>query len=1087
MHRLLAPAIVFLAAALARADITLPSIIGDNMVLQRDSKACIWGWATPGGEVEVSAPFTPDGRGDVLMVRARADDHGRWRASVPTPHAGGPYAVVVRSEREEITLHNVMVGEVWLCSGQSNMEWPLSASGDDPEAEVAAADHPGIRLFTAPNTISVHERIDVDGGAWAECSPATAKQFSAVGYYFGRDLNDNLNVPIGLIDATWGGTVAQAWMSAAALDGTFPEFEADLKLLASLRLDPAERAAADAGDWWSLLDGAGGIGHGWAAAEFDDSGWSTTQLPATWAADLASFDGVVYFRRTVDVPADLATGECVLELGPIDDYDDAYVNGQSVGATHGENQWSVARRYIIPAGLLNPGANLIAVRVLDSAGPGGINGPADSFVLRGNDARVSLAGEWRYTKGAPMSALPSRDHDNRLGPNTPTLLYNGMIAPLTPYTLRGAIWYQGESNRDNPSQYGALLGGLINSWRDTWRAAGNAEWKDADYPFYLVQIAPYRHGGDSGQTALLRETQAQVAASQAKCGMVTTLDLGDRTDIHPRNKAEVGRRLALLALARTYGVKGVVDSGPEYESVEVRGDAARVKFKSVAGGLEARGALTGFTIAGTDKQFHTARAEIVGDDAVRVSSPRVKRPIAVRYAWSQTPTASLFNKAGLPAGPFRTDDWTGAPLAVEDDGQTEYLSDDPKLRPLFNGKDLSGWVNVNCAPATWSVKDGRIFCTGTPTGVLRTEKMYQNFVLELEWRHLSPGGNAGLFVWSDALTARGQPFTRSVEVQVMDGAEGDGYTSDGDIFPIHGAAMTPENGRPGSSRAFPTERRANFSPEWNHYRVECVDGAISLAVNGKVVTRGRDVTPRRGYICLESEGSPVEFRNIRLKPLPSSGYLAPEQVAAADDGFAALYNGADLAGWKAEGDAASHWRAADWTLNFDGAGADLWSEKSYKDFVLIADWRWSAPPHDAEVPVVLADGTEKTGDGGKPEMVTVKEAGDSGIYLRGSSKAQVNMWCWPVGSGEVYGYRTDAAQAADVRAGATPSTAADAPLGQWNRFVITMRGERLTVELNGKRVIDKARLPGVAREGPIALQAHGTPVQFANIFIKELR
>jgi hypothetical protein len=461
--------------------------------------------------------------------------------------------------------------------------------------------------------------------------------------------------------------------------------------------------------------------------------------------------------------------------------------------------------------------------------------------------------------------------------------------------------------------------------------------------------------------------------------------------------------------------------------------------------------------------------------------------VAVRYAWSQTPTASLFNKAGLPAPPFRTDDWTDAPLAVEDDGRTEYLSDDPKLRPLFNGTDLSGWVNVNCSPDTWSVKEGRIFCTGSPTGELRTEKMYQNFAMELEWRHLTPGGNSGVFVWSDALPTRGQPYMRAVEVQVMDGAEGDGYTSDGDIFPIWGTRMTPENGRRGSDRAFPTERRANFSPEWNHYRIECIDGSISLAVNGKVVTRGHDVTPRRGYICLESEGAPVEFRNIRLKPLPSSGYLDPGQVSTPDEGFVALYNGKDLAGWKAGGDAALHWRPSDWTINFDGQGQDLWSQKSYRDFVLIADWRWTAAPHEAAVPVVLPDGTEKTGDGGKPETVAIQEAGDSGIYLRGSSKAQVNMWCWPIGSGEVYGYRTDAAQPADVRAGVTPSVPADAPLGQWNRFVITMRGDRLTVELNGKTVIDKARLPGIAREGPIALQAHGSPVQFGNIYIKELK
>jgi hypothetical protein len=380
-----------------------------------------------------------------------------------------------------------------------------------------------------------------------------------------------------------------------------------------------------------------------------------------------------------------------------------------------------------------------------------------------------------------------------------------------------------------------------------------------------------------------------------------------------------------------------------------------------------------------------------------------------------------------------------------------------------------------------------IFCTGHPTGVLRTEKQYENFVLEAEWRHLEAKGNSGIFIWSDALTARGQPFTRAVEVQVMDGLEGPGFTSDGDLFPIHGARMTPENGR-GGDRAFPTEKRMNASPEWNHYLITCQNGAISLEVNGKVVTKGKDVLPRKGYICLESEGSPIEFRNLRIKEL-SSGIVPPTaaETATVDEGFVSLYNGIDFAGWKYGKEHEGHFKAEDWTINFDGKGEDLWSEKSYRDFVLICDWRWTAKPENHDLPIILPSGEYQMTADGKQATKSTPEAGDSGIYLRGNSKSQVNIWCWPIGSGEVYGYRTDSAMPAEVKAGVTPKMNTDAPIGEWNRFIITMKGDRLTVSLNGKAVIENAQLPGVPAEGPIALQKHDGAIEFANIYIKELK
>ncbi len=408
--------------------------------------------------------------------------------------------------------------------------------------------------------------------------------------------------------------------------------------------------------------------------------------------------------------------------------------------------------------------------------------------------------------------------------------------------------------------------------------------------------------------------------------------------------------------------------------------------------------------------------------------------------------------------------------------------------PLFNGKDLTGWKNVNGAPSTWTVKDGMIHCSGHPTGVLCTDRQFENFILEVDWMHHDAGGNAGIFIWSDPITARGQPFTRSIEVQVMLGHETPNYTSQGDVFSIHGAHMKPDRPHPGGwERCLPSESRTKGAGEWNHYRIVAKNGTLKLEVNGKEVSGGYDINPRKGYICLESEGSPIDFKNLVITELPSSGALAAEQVALTDEGFRTLFNGVDLTGWKADDKQKAHWTVDDWTLNYDGKGDHLWSEESFGDVELIVDWRWTGKPEEKEVPVVLPDGTSPKGDDGKPKTVKVQEAGDSGIYLRGNDKSQVNIWCWPIGSGEVYGYRTDPASSPAVRAGVTPKKKADAPIGQWNRFRIRMVGDRLTVTLNGERVIEDAQLPGVPASGPIALQHHGAPIQFGNIYVREIR
>jgi hypothetical protein len=413
--------------------------------------------------------------------------------------------------------------------------------------------------------------------------------------------------------------------------------------------------------------------------------------------------------------------------------------------------------------------------------------------------------------------------------------------------------------------------------------------------------------------------------------------------------------------------------------------------------------------------------------------------------------------------------------------------------PLFNGTDLKGWVRVNGAPETFTVKDGLIVTTGIPTGFMRTEKQYENFIAELEWKHLKPKGNSGFFVWGDPLPALGGPFTRAIEVQILDGTESKNYTSDGDVFSIWGATLTPDRPHPGGwQRCLPSEKRAKPAGNWNHYRVECNNGVLKLAVNGKVVSGGSKCRPRKGYLCLEAEGSECHFRNLRIKELPSTN-PQPEEIADEAKDFVSLFTGVDLRGWRPDDGHKDHWqpRPGPNTLAYDGKSAakdkNLWTSKEYRDFELRCDWRWTAKPVKRNHPVILPSGDEDKDAEGKVKEVEVEDAGDSGIYLRGSSKSQVNIWCWPIGSGEVYGYRTDRSLSPEVRRGVTPKVKADNPIGQWNRFLITLRGDRLTVRLNGKLVLEEAHLPGIPEKGPLALQHHGYPIEFANLFIRELK
>jgi hypothetical protein len=452
----------------------------------------------------------------------------------------------------------------------------------------------------------------------------------------------------------------------------------------------------------------------------------------------------------------------------------------------------------------------------------------------------------------------------------------------------------------------------------------------------------------------------------------------------------------------------------------------------------------------------------------------------------------LLASSSVIAGCAASQSQSGAPVAAAAVGE----ECGPGCRRIFNGKDLTGWVRVNCYADTFEAKDGKIYCSGKPTGFLRTDRMYENYVLEFDWMHTEKQGNAGLFVWADPVPSVEQNmFPRAIEVQVMltpDVKDKQGrllYTGQGDVFSIWGSKMTPLRQHPaGWERTLPSDRVTKGAGEWNHYKVTCDRGNITLEINGKEVSGAKDVYPRKGYICLESEGTPIWFKDLCVKELPAaSPALEPKDVAMDGTGMVPMFDGKTLAGWREEKGHEGHWKVEGGVAKFDGKGESLWTNTEYDNFEMVIDWRWTKDHQGLmKRPYIGTDGREVKNPDGSVKMVEIEER-DSGIYLRGNSKSQINIWAWPVGSGEIWGYRTDSHTPDDIRAACTPKVNADKPVGEWNRFVIVMQADQVTVFLNGKLVIDHARLPGVPRRGAIALQAHGCPIEFENAFIRPLQ
>ena len=637
-----AAAVLCVFAGLSGAGEGLPflhPLFTDNAVLQRGAECPVWGWTTPGAKVTVLLA----GR----RAEAVASRDGEWMTFLGPFEAGGPHALEVRGPAS-VTVRNVMIGDVWVCSGQSNMQWPLRASNNAAE-EIAAASLPNIRLFQVPRRIAYEPQKTCEA-SWRVCSPESAAGFTAVGYFFGRHLNRELDVPIGLIESDWGGTVAEAWTSAEALE-TMSDFREPIaafrEMAASMKSDSYDYDA-EMKKWWAKNDRGSKMGAEWFAPGLDDSSWKKMRLPTAWEkTELGDFDGIVWFRKSFDLPADWADRDLKLSLGPIDDADVTWLSGTKIGETQ---RWNQPRNYAVPGRLVRAGRNVLTVRCLDTGGGGGIFGQPEQLSLTREGAKaVSLSGEWRYRAAGSIAELPAMPRRVRRSPNVTTVLYNGMIAPLLPMAIKGAIWYQGESNAGRPNQYRRLLPTMIRDWRSRFSCG--------EFGFHIVQLANFRarttEPVQSGW-AELRESQFLTAETMANVGQAVIIDIGDARNIHPKNKQDVGRRLALSALGMTYG-RDIIYSGPIYREMEREGSRIRLRFRQTGSGLVARGGeLKGFAVAGADGKFHHARAVIDGRTVV-VSAPGVSDPVTVRYGWANNPLCTLYNSEGLPATPFRTD------------------------------------------------------------------------------------------------------------------------------------------------------------------------------------------------------------------------------------------------------------------------------------------------------------------------------------------------------------------------------------------------------------------------------------------------
>lgn len=630
--------ILFLAISMfANANVQLPLLFSDGMVLQRDKPIPVWGWADANEKIEVHF--------NNQIVKIKADKNGKWMVRLKAEMAGGPYKMAIIG-KNNIMINNVLVGEVWICSGQSNMEFTVDRAMNAKQ-EINDSDFPMIRQFKVEKDLSAFPKSELKAGKWDVCNKTTVGNFTAVGYFFAKKLYAELKIPIGIINTSWGGTCVETWTSREAFENS-DEFKEMIAQLPKKDIDPlsknlikpiTERIESIQGSKINTMNEAS-----FKETTFNDEKWPEMYAPKLWEKQqLTDLDGVVWMRKSFVVSAEDVKKRALLELAKVDDEDITYVNGIEVGRN---TAWDLKRIYKIPAGILKEGNNVIAVRVTDKTGGGGIYGDSSDLKLALENTIIPLSGQWKFKVIAIKSSMDPNKY--------PSLLYNAMVNPLIPYVFQGVLWYQGEANVGRANQYKKAFPLMINDWRK--------KWKQGDFPFYFVQLSSFNEFNGNSSTgskwAELREAQTQTLQIP-NTGMCITTDIGNPKNIHPTNKQEVGKRLAAIALHNVYN-KNVVFSGPTFKSLEIKENQITITFDNIGSGLltnDKYGYIKGFEIAGADKVFHYAKAYI-SENKVIVYNENVSNPVAIHYGWADDAgDCNLYNKEEFPASPFRTDDW----------------------------------------------------------------------------------------------------------------------------------------------------------------------------------------------------------------------------------------------------------------------------------------------------------------------------------------------------------------------------------------------------------------------------------------------
>jgi sialate O-acetylesterase len=665
MNKKILTFLVFLISINSFSQVSLPAIFSDNMVLQRETNVPVWGTAVPNSLVSVSLtsemsgltaanPLSNKGseglthtavKFTLAKQSCRADAGGKWMLYLPPMKASeGPWCLEIENESHTKIFNNVAIGDVWLASGQSNMDFSVKNS-EHARDEITAKQFPNIRFFAVNNALSTTPKADVEGGPWLKCDSSAVKNFSAVAYYFGKEIEKDQHVTIGLIKDTWSGTACEAWASQDMLR-TMPDMKKRIDdfIQTGVTNDVISSRTKISSLSWSLASTAfDGLKSKVHLPDYDDNQWKTMTVPqAIEQTELGQYDGVIWFRKSLELDQKYKGKDLLLSFGQLDIAAHVYFNGELIGST--EMDFDQYRSFRVPAKYVKVGNDVVVIRLLDMWGKGGLLGPSDSMFLTTNNGKankMTLSGNWKYNANLEQ-AFVKDDGYNKI----PGLIYNAKIAPLIPYSLKGFIWYQGEGNAHRAKEYATLFPMLIQDWR--------CRWKQGNLPFLFVQLPGYSSNQyqEKDQWAELREAQLHTL-SYPNTGMAVTIDLVKPNNLHPHNKKEVGERLALVARKVAYH-ESIQASGPMYESMKVEGTSIRVQFTEVGGGLCAKdgAVLKGFAIAGEDMKFYQATATIDGNTVV-VTSPEVKVPVAVRYGWENKPNCNLMNKDGLPASPFR--------------------------------------------------------------------------------------------------------------------------------------------------------------------------------------------------------------------------------------------------------------------------------------------------------------------------------------------------------------------------------------------------------------------------------------------------